>query len=154
MSEPIRVLIVEARFYSNITDFLVEGSTQVLDDAGVKYDRLEVPGVFEVPAAINSVAKSFSPLSETPKYNGYIALGCVIRGETDHYDHICRETSRAIMDLSLSDRLALGFGIITCENIEQAWERASVKNKNVGGSAAIACLRMSAIKQQYTINRT
>ena len=151
MSEPSRVLIVEARFYSDIADSLVEGSTQVLDAAGVKYDRLEVPGVFEVPAAIHSVANLLSTPAETSQYFGYIALGCVIRGETDHYDHICREASRAIMNLSLSGNLTLGFGIITCENIEQAWVRASVEKKNVGGSAAKACLRIEEIKKQFTL---
>jgi 6,7-dimethyl-8-ribityllumazine synthase len=152
MTKPKRVLIVEARFYSSIADSLAQGSAQVLDAAQVAYDRLEVPGVFEVPAAINNVAKSMSSTSETSEYFGYIALGCVIRGETDHYDHICREASRAIMDLSLSDSLTLGFGIITCENMEQAWVRASAEKKNVGGSAAKACLRMDAIKQQYPLN--
>ena len=151
MSEPTRVLIVEARFYRDIAESLVEGSTQVLDAAGVSYDRLEVPGVFEVPAAIHNVVASFTYPSETTKYSGYIALGCVIRGETDHYDHICRETSRAIMDLSLSGPFAIGFGIITCENINQAWARASAKKKNVGGSAAQACLRMITIKQRYPL---
>ena len=151
MTKPKRVLIVEARFYSSIADSLAQGSAQVLDAAQVAYDRLEVPGVFEVPAAINNVAKSMSSTSETSEYFGYIALGCVIRGETDHYDHICREASRAIMDLSLSGNLALGFGIITCENLEQAWARASAEQKNVGGSAATACLRMDAIKQQYPL---
>ena len=151
MSEPTRVLIVEARFYSDIADSLVEGCIQVLDAAGVSYERLEVPGVFEVPAAINNVAKSHSSPLNTSKYFGYIALGCVIRGETDHYDHICREASRAIMDLSLKGSLAVGYGIVTCENIEQAWTRASAEKKNVGGSAATACLRMNAIQQQYPI---
>ena len=151
MSEPTRVLIVEARFYSGIADSLVAGSAQVLDAAGIGYDRLEVPGVFEVPAAIYNVEKSLSSHSETSKYFGYIALGCVIRGETDHYDHICREASRAIMGLSLSGNIALGFGIITCENIEQAWVRASAEKKDVGGNAANACLRMNAIKQQYPL---
>jgi 6,7-dimethyl-8-ribityllumazine synthase len=149
MHEPTRVLIVEARFYSDVAESLVEGSAQVLDAAGVSYDRLEVPGVFEVPAAIHNVAVSLSSSSETTKYLGYIALGCVIRGETDHYNHICRETSRAIMDLSLSGGLAIGFGIITCENINQAWARASAKKQNVGGGAAHACLRMSTIQQKY-----
>ena len=153
MDEPTRVLIVEARFYSDIADSLVDGSAQVLDAAGVAYDRLEVPGVFEIPAAIHKIAHSMSAHADRPQYFGYIALGCVIRGETDHYEHICREASRAIMGLSLSNNISLGFGIITCENIEQAWARASPAKKNVGGSAAKACLRMIAIQQQYPSNR-
>ncbi len=152
MSEQARILIVEALVYSEIADSLVEGSAQVLDAAGVAYDRLEVPGVFEIPATIYNVVKSFSGHAKTPKYSGYIALGCVIRGKTDHYVHICRETSRAIMDLSINFNIALGFGIITCHNIEQAWVRASAEQKNVGGNAAKACLRMGVIRRQYPLN--
>lgn len=150
MTDPARILIVEARFYGDIADTLAEGAIQALDAAGVAYDRIEVPGVFEVPAAIHFAAKASLSSPDSTVYSGYIALGCVIRGETDHYDHICRETSRAIMDLSL-DGLAVGFGIITCENSEQAWARASADEKNVGGSAAKACLRMNEIKKKYPL---
>ena len=149
MDEPERFLIVEARFYGDIADALVEGATQVFDAAGVAYDRLEVPGVFEIPAAIQFAAKANLTPSPSTKYSGYIALGCVIRGETDHYDHICRETSRSLMDLAVMGGAPLGFGIITCENSKQAWARASADKKNVGGSAAMACLRMNDIKKKY-----
>ena len=149
MSDPSKILIVEARFYNDIADSLVEGAVQVLDAAAIPYDRLEVPGVFEVPAAIHFAAKPNVNSPSPAVYAGYIALGCVIRGETDHYDHICREASRSIMDLAVSGGLALGFGILTCENSEQAWARASVDQKNVGGSSANACLKMIEIKKSY-----
>ena len=85
-------------------------------------------------------------------YNGFIALGCVIRGETDHYDHICRETSRALMDLTLTYSLAIGFGILTCDNREQAFSRAATDQKNKGADAAQACLRMMEIKNHLHLS--
>ena len=149
MSEPPRVLIVEARFYSDIADALASGATQALDAAGIVYDRVEVPGVFEVPAAIHIAIKAMEVHSSPANYSGFIGLGCVIRGETDHYDHICREASRSLMDIAVNYSVAFGFGILTCETAEQAWVRASVDQKNVGGSAANACLRMIEIKRNY-----
>jgi len=81
---------------------------------------------------------------------GVIVLGCVIRGATDHYDHICREVARAIMDLTVKNSIPLGFGILTCENYEQAWERANVKDRDIGGRAAIACIRMLDIHKKIS----
>jgi len=136
-----KILIVEARFYSDIADELVRGAIAVLDSAGIEYDRVEVPGVFEVPAAV-----SFG--LDNGGYDGVIALGCVIRGETDHYDHICREASRALMETAVDCSAPLGFGILTCENRDQAQARAAVDQKDVGGRSAAACLRMMELKQQ------
>lgn len=143
MSDPKRVLIVEARFYNDIADALAAGTTEVLDKAGIVYDRIAVPGVFEVPSAINMAIAS-----KSASYDGYIALGCVIRGETDHYEFICREASRALMKLTVDHAAPFGFGLITCENGDQAWERAKADKINVGGSAANACLRMMDIKAE------
>ncbi len=153
MSDPARMLIVEARFYSDIADALAEGATRVLDAAGVAYDRLAVPGVFEVPGAIHMALGAMAQGTAPVKYAGFIGLGCVIRGETDHYDHICREASRTLMDISTTHSTAFGFGILTCENGEQAWARASVDQKDVGGSAAKACLRMIEIKKSYQLEK-
>jgi len=136
-----KILIVEARFYSDIADELARGVIAVLNPAGIEYNRVEVPGVFEVPAAV-----SFG--LESGEYDGVIALGCVIRGETDHYDHICREASRALMELAVDRSAPLGFGILTCENRDQARVRAAVDQKDVGGRSAEACLRMMELKQQ------
>ncbi len=136
-----QVLIVEARFYEDIADELARGACEVLDKAGIGYTRLPVPGVFEVPAAT-----LFALGSAAGRYAGVIALGCVIRGETDHYEHICREASRALMDISLDPGLPLGFGILTCETLTQAAVRAAVDKKNKGAVAAQACLKMMEIK--------
>jgi 6,7-dimethyl-8-ribityllumazine synthase len=147
MSDEARVVIVEARFYDDIADELVKGATRVLDDAGVSHERIAVPGTFEVPAAIRFAVRSAEVHASSSGPLGFIALGCVIRGETDHYDHICREAARALMDLAANDGVALGFGILTCENREQAWTRAAVDQKNKGADAARACLRMMELKR-------
>ena len=133
------VLIVEARFYEDIADELVRGASQVLDARGVKHDRVDVPGTFEIPAAI---------MWNLSVYDGFIALGCVIRGETTHYDYVCGESARGLQDLALQHRAPIGYGILTVENKEQAWERASVDKRNKGKDAAEACLRMIELKYQ------
>ena len=136
-----KILIVEASFYLDIAEELSSGAVDVIVDRGFSPDKIEVPGVFEVPSA---VAKAW----DTGGYLGVITLGCVIRGATDHYDHICREVSRALMDLSVNYSMPHGFGILTCENREQAWERADVNGRNIGGRAATACLSMVHIHQK------
>jgi 6,7-dimethyl-8-ribityllumazine synthase len=137
-----KILIIEARFYEDIADQLAAGAIKVIEDAGLTVDRVEVPGVFEVPAA---AIKAW----DTGNYVGVVTLGCVIRGATDHYDHICREVSRALMDLSVNDGIPLGFGILTCENRDQAWERANVEDRDIGGRTAVACLRMLDIHKEF-----
>ena len=143
------ILIVEARFYEDIADELVKGAVQELEDHGARFERITVPGAFEIPAAIHFAARAMEQLARATKYQGFVALGCVIRGETDHYDHICRETSRALMDLSVVHELAIGFGVLTCETYEQAHVRASVDMKNKGADAAEACLRMMELKRTF-----
>ena len=143
------VLIIEARFYPKIADAMVTGAVKILKAAGYKYERLEVPGVFEIPAAITMALKSGDAQAKPDPYPGIIAFGCVIRGETDHYDHVCRESSRALMELTTKHILAFGFGVLTCENREQAEARAAVDGKNKGSEAAEACIRMMEIKRQF-----
>lgn len=143
-----RLLIVEARFYTDIADQLAEGAIAAIEKAGCAHQRIAVPGVFEVPAAIRFAIRSMEVRATSQRYAGFVALGCVIRGETDHYDHICRESSRALMDLAVNHSVALGFGILTCDTDEQAYARCAPKGEhNVGGRAAEACLRMMALKQ-------
>jgi len=144
-----RVLIVEARFYDDIADELARGAIEVLDKAGCDYERIEVPGVFEVPGAVRFAIKAMEAKAVSKPFAGFITLGCVIRGETDHYDHVCRESSRAMMDLALDYTIAHGFGVLTVENRDQAWVRAKVDQKNHGGRAAEACLRMMELKKRF-----
>jgi len=151
MIEKPHVLIVEAQFYSDISEELAKGATAVLDAAGMPYNRRQVPGVFEIPAAIRFAIRSMEFHSELVRYSGFIALGCVIRGETTHYDYICSESARALMDMTTRYCVAMGNGILTCETREQAWERAAVEQKNKGGDAARACLRMMEVKRELRL---
>jgi len=151
LTEKPCVLIVEARFYGDIADHLVNGAVAVLDEAGIDHESMVVPGVFEVPAAVRFAVRAMETHSATRNYAGFIALGAVIRGETDHYDHICREASRALMDISVHQSVALGFGILTCENKDQAETRADVARGNKGADAAEACLRMMELKNDLRL---
>lgn len=138
------VLIVEARFYEDIADELVAGAIDYLESQGVTYERISVPGALEIPAAI-----AMAGSAEDCPFNAFVALGCVIRGETTHYDYVCGESARALMDLSLYDQLALGNGILTVENRDQAWARASREHKNKGRDAAVAALRMAELADRF-----
>src|SRR5690606_9413394 len=112
-------LIVEARFYGDLADALLEGARAAFETAGATFDVLTVPGALEIPAAIAMVSEL-----KGDDYDGYVALGCVIRGETTHYEIVSGESARALMDLSVADGIALGNGILTVENEAQAWARA------------------------------
>jgi 6,7-dimethyl-8-ribityllumazine synthase len=140
------VLIVEARFYEDIADQLAKGAIAVLEENGISYTRHTVPGAFELPAAIAFAARALESGSGAGRFDGFLALGCVILGETDHYEHICRETSHGLMNLAVTHGLPLGFGLLTCQNYDQARVRASVDEKNKGAEAANACVRMMELK--------
>ncbi|MBB45348.1 MAG: 6,7-dimethyl-8-ribityllumazine synthase [Rhodospirillaceae bacterium] len=140
-----KVLIVDANFYEDLASELVRGAVAELDKMGISYERLSVPGALEIPSAISLVSQG----NEAKLFAGYIALGCVIRGETSHYDIVCGESARGLSKLALDKNLAIGNGILTVDNWEQAWARASVLKKNKGRDAAIACLSLFEIKQRY-----
>ncbi len=143
------VLIVESRFYKDVADELLKGASAEIDAAGASFECISVPGAFEIPAAIQMGVRSMEFYAARRRFDGYIALGCVIRGETSHYDHICVESARKLQDLACQYALALGYGILTCENKEQAWERARTDGRNKGGETARACLSMLEIKRQF-----
>ena len=137
-----KILMVRSSFYPEISDMLLNGSRAFLDshEEEIEYNILDVPGCFEIPAAINFALDH---------YDGFIALGCVIRGQTSHYDIVSRECSRAIMDITTDLGIPIGFGILTTENYEQALERADPKRKNLGAKAAEACIHMLNIKNVF-----
>lgn len=139
------ILIVEARFYEDIADELAKGAIEYLDENGLSYDRISVPGAFEIPGAIKFASQS------DKGYLGYIGLGCVIRGETSHYDYVCGESARGLQDLAIRDNIALGYGILTVENADQAWARARVSDKNKGRDVAEACHTMMQLKKGYGV---
>ncbi|MEM8635616.1 MAG: 6,7-dimethyl-8-ribityllumazine synthase [Pseudomonadota bacterium] len=141
MSKP-RVLIATSRYYEHISLELEAGANEVLEAADAVVETVVVPGALEVPGIIAMAADS-------AKYDGYIALGCVIRGETSHYDYVCGESARGLMDLTVERRLAIGNGILTVENEDQAMARADRKRKNKGADAANACLSMLAFRKKF-----
>lgn len=140
----LHMLIVEARFYDNISDELLGGATRALDRAGARYDRITVPGTLEIPAAI-AIAVDAARRRRAP-YDGIVALGCVIRGETYHFEIVANESARGLTDLALNERLAIGNGILTVENEAQAYARARLDEGDKGGAAARAALTMVALK--------
>lgn len=137
-----KVLLVAAPFYEDITEALLEGARAELDAQGMAHETFLVPGAFEIPGVIAQAEAGQAGFS------GYIALGCVIRGETSHYDYVCGESARGLMDLSLKG-LAIGYGILTVENIKQARVRAHVDEKNKGKDAAEACLAMIEARRRF-----
>lgn len=140
------ILIVEARFYDHIADHLLAGAKAHLEKAGASFDVVTVPGALEVPAAIGFALSGGD--SGATHYDGFVALGCVIRGETYHFEIVANESSRALMDLSVQEGVAVGNGILTVENEEQALERAVPDRKNKGGGAAEAALTMIALRDR------
>jgi len=136
-----RVLIAISRYYKHISDELEAGVIEVFGAAGAKVTVMEVPGAFELPGLIAMAADS-------GRFDGFLALGCVIRGETTHYDYVCGESARGLMDLIVQRRQAIGFGILTVENEAQALERADRRRKNKGAEAAQACLAMIRFRKE------
>ncbi|MEP7455105.1 6,7-dimethyl-8-ribityllumazine synthase [Hyphomicrobiales bacterium] len=140
------LLIVEARFYEELSDALLNGAKLALDEANATYDVVTVPGALEVPAVISFALDGAEEGGK--KYDGYVALGTVIRGETYHFDIVANESCRALMDLAVAESIAIGNGILTVENEEQAWVRARREDKDKGGFAARAALTMIALKDK------
>ena len=140
------LLIVEARFHEGLADALLDGAKAALDEAGATCDVVTVPGALEVPAVI-AFAEEAAEEGGT-EYDGYVALGCVIRGETYHFEIVANESSRGLMDLATHGLLALGNGILTVENEDQAWVRARREDGDKGGFAARAALTMIALRER------
>jgi 6,7-dimethyl-8-ribityllumazine synthase len=141
-----RLLIIEARFYDDLADALLDGAKAALDAAGAQYDVVTVPGALEIPAVISFALDAAD--EDGVSYDGFVALGCVIRGETYHFDIVANESCRALMDLAVEESLAIGNGILTVENDEQAWARAKRSEGDKGGFAARAALSMIAIRNR------
>lgn len=141
------ILIVEARFYGDISDELMRGATGRLDAAGASHDSIAVPGAFEIPAAIAMAAHAAATVDGAPVYDGYVALGCVIRGETSHYDYVCAEAARGIAQVSLDTGVPCAFGVLTVESMDQALARVGGGKRHQGEDAAHAVLRMAALRR-------
>lgn len=149
LDEAPRVMIIEARYYDEISDNLLNGAKAVLDENGCEYDMYSVPGALEIPAMLKFAIRALSFNISMQRYDAYIALGCVIRGETGHYDIVANESSKGLMALAQQYSLAIGNGILTVENKEQAMVRADPAQKDKGGDAARAALHMLMNKQKF-----
>ena len=136
-------LIVEARFYDHLNDMLIAGARTALEEAGHSVEVLTVPGALEIPGAIALAA-------ETGRFDGFVAIGVVIRGETYHFEIVAGESARGIMALTM-DGIAIGNGIITVENEEQALARADVSRKNKGGEAAVAAMALLDLREKFAV---
>ena len=136
-----RVLLISSRYYEKVALELEQGALEVLKAADCQITETLVPGAFEIPAAVAIAADS-------DLYDAYVVLGCVIRGETTHYDYVCGESARGLLDLSVQRRLAIGYGILTVENGDQAWVRADRTQKNKGADAANAALAMLNFRKE------
>ncbi|MGD9980096.1 MAG: 6,7-dimethyl-8-ribityllumazine synthase [Hyphomonadaceae bacterium] len=137
-----RLLLVISPYYRGVADMMQRGAETAAADSGATLDRIFVPGAFEIPAAIAHAARS-------KRYDGFVALGCVVRGETSHYDYVCSESARGLMELSTREGIAIGYGILTVENLEQAEIRADPACGDKGGEATKAALSMVAIKRRF-----
>ncbi len=142
--EGVRVLIVESRYYEDIADMLLTGARRALDAAGAGYDVVTVPGALEIPQAMVIVLNS---AFGAESYDGVVALGCVIRGETSHYDIVAGESARALMDIGLNQAIPVGNGILTVNNIAQAKVRAAPDGGDKGGAAARAVLSLVRLRR-------
>lgn len=138
-----KILIINAPYYQDVSTAMLDGVKTVLDSQKVAYDIVTVPGALEIPSAVVMGAET-----ETADYDGFIALGCVIRGETTHYDYVCQESARGLMDLSMAGLVVIN-GILTVENHAQAMARAEKTQKDKGGYCAKACLDMIALKEKF-----
>jgi 6,7-dimethyl-8-ribityllumazine synthase len=145
MADRSRILVIEARYYEAIADEMARGALAALKEAGAEVTRITVPGAFEIPAAVQMAHLAGD-------FDGYVALGCVIRGETTHYDYVCGESARGLQDLAIRHAIAIGYGIITVENEAQAWDRACVDRQDKGGGAARACLDMLALRRRFKLD--
>jgi 6,7-dimethyl-8-ribityllumazine synthase len=141
-----RILVVEARFYDDIADELLKGATRVLEAAGAVLERVSVPGSLEIPPAI-TMALDAAEKSGKP-YEGAVALGCVIRGDTIHFEIVSHESARGLMDISRTRGVPIGNGILTVDNDAQAWMRARIEEADKGGEAARAALALVRLKRR------
>ncbi|MBL9096101.1 MAG: 6,7-dimethyl-8-ribityllumazine synthase [Alphaproteobacteria bacterium] len=147
-----KILIVEARFYAEISDALLAGAIAALKAAGAEFETVTVPGALEIPGAI--AMANASGHAAGAAFDGYVALGCVIRGETTHYETVANESARGIMDLTVHERLAIGNGILTVENEDQAFARTRADRvEDKGGNAAKAALAMIALRKRFSLGR-
>ncbi|MBP02065.1 MAG: 6,7-dimethyl-8-ribityllumazine synthase [Rhodospirillaceae bacterium] len=142
MKKSRKVIIVEARFYLDISDQLIMGATQALQENNYQFERVEVPGILEIPHALKYAI-------ETDSYDGGVVVGCAIKGQTDHYEHVCNQAMTGTQTVALMYNFPIGNAILTCPSRRLAEERASTKDLNFGGKAVAAALKLIKIKSKF-----
>ncbi len=154
MKNPIHILIAEGRFYHHISDELIHGAEMALREQGASWEVTMVPGALEIPQVLAIAVEAGLFMDTAPQpFHGFVALGCVIRGETSHYETVAGESARALMTLSITHGIPLGNGILTVENEAQAIARAGVNGKNKGRDAVEACLEVIRVKRDFARRR-
>ena len=148
MTAKPHIMVIEASFYEDLSDALWEGAERALTTVGATYERFTVPGALEIPAIIRLAHLAAEAGQMKKPFDGFVALGCVIRGETTHYETVCNESARGLMQLATDFGLCIGNGILTCENDEQAWVRARANELDKGGGAALAALSLIAARKR------
>ncbi|MGE3334002.1 MAG: 6,7-dimethyl-8-ribityllumazine synthase [Rhodospirillaceae bacterium] len=143
------ILIIEARFYDENADLLLDGAKKALKKAKAKVDVITVPGILELPATLAYAFSKGKKGSKKPRYAGAVVLGCAVKGETDHYEHVCRESMNGVQQVALELKVPVGNGILTCPTWELAQNRADPAEGDAGGRAARACLRLVELKQRF-----
>jgi 6,7-dimethyl-8-ribityllumazine synthase len=151
MTDTPHIALIEARFYEDISDQLAAGALAVIEAAGGTVHRISVPGILEIPAALQFAIEGNGNPESGRMFDGGVALGCAIKGETDHYEYVCGESMRGTQDVALAHAFPVGNGILTCPTRALAEERADVDRKNFGGKAAEACLRLINIKTELGV---
>ena len=152
MPRNAHIMLVVSKYYKEIAEELLAGSIVELKKSKSTWEIIEVPGAFEIPAAISMSINSNKNPEVNNSVDGYVALGCVIRGETSHYDYVCGETARGLQTIAIEHKVPIGFGVLTVDNKEQAEERAFVNRKNKGGEAARVCLKMFELKNNFGLS--
>ncbi len=154
MKNSIHILVVEGRYYDHISDELLRGAEAALKEAGASFEVSTVPGALEIPQIVGAaIASGLFSEDQTNPFHGCVALGCVIRGETSHYEIVANESARALLSLATAHSIPLGNGILTVENEAQALARASVQGKNKGRDAVEACLAVIHLKRAFERRR-
>ena len=146
------IMVVEGRFYDDIADKMLQGVKAVLDRVGATFVVYSVPGALEIPAAMLYAVKALNFDAGRKRFDGYIALGCVLKGETLHHEVVARESAWGLQEIALRHTLAIGNGILTCDTKEQAMDRADPARQDRGGAAAEACLRLVELKHGFRLS--
>jgi 6,7-dimethyl-8-ribityllumazine synthase len=149
VEDRIRLLIVEGRRYSGLSDALLAGAVQAIEAQGAEYEVVTVSDALQIPAAI-AIAEEAGKGPSGVRYDGYLALGVVVRGETYHFEIVSNETARGLQDLAVGKRLAIGYGVLTVDDEDQAWNRARLSQGDRGGQAARECLEIVGLKRQLS----